>query len=199
MTPPEPPVTLEVSTTQIANYAQFRDAVMHPQRVPPDALPEEIRARADELFQLGFKTMAVARRIGVQPKMLRAIMEDESRSTTVERRRQVSNLVAEGLHFNEILARLGVAEWIIRSDLKALRISPSPTTCRAQEMNQRKEDVLRLHQRGKAVHEIAHDLKLSITQVRYALNRAGMDWHGVPKISRHAGDSETTGMPLYAH
>lgn len=198
MTPPEPPVTLEVSTVAIANYAQSRDEIALYRRVPTEAIPEEIKSRAEELFSLGFKTMAVARRIGVQPKMLRAIMEDASRSTTVERRRQVSNLVAEGLQFSEIVAQLGVAEWIIRSDLKALRISPSPTTCRAQEMKQRKEDVLRLHQRGKTVHEIAHDLRLSITQVRYALNRAGIDLHAIPKISRHAGVSETKERPLYA-
>jgi DNA-binding NarL/FixJ family response regulator len=149
---------------------------MKPSRVSADALPEEIKERAKELFDLGFSTMAVARRIGVQPKMLRVIIENEIPDSTIERRNKVSSLVAEGRNLNEISAQLGVAEWFIRSDLKALHINASRLTCKAQEMQQRKEDVLRLHQQGKTVTEMTRELKLSASQVQYALDRAGVNW-----------------------
>lgn len=191
MTPPDQFVSLEVSTVrkdrkaQIANYAQFRDTTMKPMRAPADALPEEIKERAKELFDLGFSTMAVARRIGVQPKMLRAIIENEVPTATIERRNKVSSLVAEGLNLNEIAAHLGVAEWYIRSDLKALHINPSRLTCKAKAMQERKEAVLRLHQQGKTVTEITRELHLSASQVQYALGRVGVDWRTRPRRERH--------------
>lgn len=159
---------------------------MQPMRVPADALPEEIKERAKELFDLGFNTIAVARRIGVQPKTLRVLIDSEISISTIERRNKVSSMVAEGCNLNEIADRLGVAEWFIRSDLQALHINPSRLTCRAQAMTQRKEDVLRLHKRGKTITEITRELKLSASQVQYALDRAGVNWRTRPRKERHA-------------
>jgi DNA-binding NarL/FixJ family response regulator len=189
MTPPDQLVTIEVSTAQrgrraqIANYANSRDVTMQPMRVPADALPEEIKERAEELINLGFSTITVARRIGVQPKMLRAIIENEVPTATVERRNKVSSLVAEGRNLNEISAQLGVAEWFIRSDLKALHINPSRLTCKAKAMKERKDDVLRLHQQGKTVTEITRELSLSASQVQYALDRVGVQWRTRPRTA----------------
>jgi DNA-binding NarL/FixJ family response regulator len=190
MTPPDKLVTIEVSAArkgrraQIANYAHFRDVTIQPMRLPADALPEEIKERAEELFNLGFSTMAVARRIGVQPKMLRAIIENEVPTATVERRNKVSSLVAEGRTINEMAAHLGVAEWYIRSDLKTLHINPSRLTCKAKAMKERKDDVLLLHQQGKTVTEITRELNLSASQVQYALDRLGVQWRTRARTAR---------------
>jgi DNA-binding CsgD family transcriptional regulator len=192
MTPPDQLVTIEVSTArkgrraQIANYANSRDATMQPMRVPADALPEEIKARAKELFDLGFSTIAVARRIGVQPKTLRVLIDNEISISTIERRNKVSSMVAEGCNLNEIAERLGVAEWFIRSDLQAMHINPSRLTCKAKAMKERKADVLRLHQQGKTVTEITRELNLSASQVQYALDRLGVQWRTRPRSARHA-------------
>jgi DNA-binding NarL/FixJ family response regulator len=192
MTPPDQLVTIEVSTArkgrraQIANYANSRDVTMQPMRVPADALPEEIKARAKELFDLGFSTIAVARRIGVQPKTLRVLIDNEISISTIERRNKVSSMVAEGCNLNEIAERLGVAEWFIRSDLQAMHINPSRLTCKAKAMKERKADVLRLHQQGKTVTEITRELNLSASQVQYALDRLGVQWRTRPRSARHA-------------
>lgn len=150
-----------------------------------DATPERIKEHAEELLSLGFKTLAVARRVGVQPKLLRAILNDEVWSSAIERRVKVSALIAEGRTTEYMAAHLGVGASIIRDDLKVLRVKPSQVSGRARRMRERKEGILLLHEEGRSIDEIAQSLEITTGQVKYVMRALGLPcgFRGRPRAS----------------
>lgn len=172
-------VTIELSSApadrrvQIMNYAQ-QD--VRPVLLPSDANPDRVRERATELFGLGFKLNAVARRIGIQPKLLRSIMNGEPPSPAIERRIKVSALISAGHDLESIADDLGVDNSAVRDDLKSMRIRASQVSGKSRRMNERKREVLRLHGEGKTMAEISETLGLTHHQVRYTMNALGLEW-----------------------
>lgn len=157
---------------QIANYATHSEVP----RMRPDSAPEEIKEHATRLLDLGFNIVAVAHRLGVQPKRLRAIMKDEPLSPAVERRTRVAALVSEGHDFDDIVEALGVEPQSVREDLKALRIKISTVSRKSRRMEKRKGDLKRLHDLGMSPSEMTRELGLTIGQVRYTLDVLGLKW-----------------------
>lgn len=176
----ESPVTTESYAplrgrrAQIANYTRHE----RPELLPADTPDDVIRERAKELFNLGFNLLAVARRIGIQPKRLRAIMTGEAHSPAIERRLKVAAMVVDGHDLEYIANRLGVQASTVREDLKVLRVSASAVSTKGRRMEKRRDDLRKLHQQGRTANEMADELGLTLGQVRYALDVMGLEWRG---------------------
>lgn len=180
MPQPESLVTIESMTplrgrrAQIANYP-LPDMTM---RLAPDTPPEVIKERAQELLDLGFRTADVARRLGIQPKQLRAVMSGAEQSPAIERRAKVSAMVGAGNHLEDIAKRLDVPQSVIREDLKTLRVNIPEVSTKGLRMGKRKAELRRLHAEGRTPGEIAETLGITVGKVRYTLDVLGLEWRG---------------------